>query len=292
MNRGRPVLRRCRRAVFFVDCGDVPITCTASTSQPGHPSHFHALLLGSMLMFIKINFRMAAMTLDNSLRTLFGDRRAPDGSLVWNNFAKWFKASKATAANGSPLMVFHGTVIDGATYNTPRGNLPKNAFTIFEKTRLGGVSESPDAKVGFWFSSSLQRAEEAAQDARAVAEDDCKSCYIFKVYLSMQNPIVLDNVRDYGTHEVARLAKRARKAGHDGLIFLKGERGGSDFLVFEPNQIKSAEANCGAYDPEDPSIDDGLALRRAIDLAQEARNAAVAVAWAVNGTTTARKKGR
>ena len=170
-------------------------------------------------------------------------------------FRDWFAASQVVDAGGAPLTVFHGTVVNGTTHDTPAGQLPAGAFTRFSKAHLGSVSESSDAKVGFWFSASEERAWSAAGDAKAVSESDGisdKSAYVYSVNLSMQNPLLLDDVREYDPAQVTEIAEQAKLDGHDGLIFATGEFGPADYLVFEPEQIKSTLA--ASFSSTDPSI--------------------------------------
>jgi hypothetical protein len=100
----------------------------------------------------------------------------------------------------------------------------------------------------------MDRAQDAADDAKYAADDDATSRYVYRVYLQIQNPLMLDNVRDYETPELAKIARKAKRDGHDGIIFAQGENGGSDYLVFEPTQIKSSVANRGKFDPTNPDI--------------------------------------
>lgn len=44
-----------------------------------------------------------------SIEAVFGDRLAPDGSLVRENFARWFANSKVVDQDMNPLEVYHGT---------------------------------------------------------------------------------------------------------------------------------------------------------------------------------------
>ena len=39
----------------------------------------------------------------------WGDKIAPNGKYVWENFVDWFLDSKIVDSNGSPLRLYHGT---------------------------------------------------------------------------------------------------------------------------------------------------------------------------------------
>lgn len=159
-------------------------------------------------------------------------------------FRRWFGESKVVDEAGRPLVVFHGT---GATFDT------------FDKKMRGFVTESSDSKTGFFFTSSLQRAEDAAQDAAWMTKPEAWSrpapdaARVMRVYLKMERPLVRYDMQD-DPADTARIIRAAKRAGHDGLIWMQGERGGRDYVVFEPTQIKSATGNRGTFDPADPRI--------------------------------------
>ena len=174
-------------------------------------------------------------------------------------FRKWFGDSKVVDAKGEPLVVHHGTAGLQDDFE-PQGSV--RPFDAFDKSRLGSVSGSHDSKAGIWFSDSVDRARMAGRDASAVADDgNHYKPHVLDVYLSMKNPLVVDDISEHSTLGVARLAAKAKRDGRDGIIFKKGERpaelggaGGSDYLVFEPTQIKSATDNNGQFDQRKPSF--------------------------------------
>jgi len=174
------------------------------------------------------------------LFTTFRNRRAPNGSLARDNFAKWFGASKAMELDGTPFQVHHGT---------------DQKFSTFSKNMLGSASGSSDSKQGFWFSSDYARAQDAAGDAK-MTNGTCES-WVMSVFLRIENPFfVQEPIRSFDPSESAKLIRRAKFDGHDGVIFVEGEGHGSDFVVFEPSQIKSATDNSGAFNPDSDSITD------------------------------------
>lgn len=166
-------------------------------------------------------------------------------------FRAWFGSSQVTDADG-PMVVFHGTAVQGTTFDTPIGSLPRGAFTEFAHHYLGAVSDTSDSRIGFWFTADRGRARNAAHDATACMHGD--SAYIYEVFLRIERPFVIPDVRTLAPEEVVSLAAQARASGHDGLIFRKGEGSQPDFVVFSSNQVKSAVANQGTYDLTNPSI--------------------------------------
>lgn len=167
-----------------------------------------------------------------------------------NNLAK-FQAGNHPDV---PHVVYHGTVVKGTTYDAPKNKLPSGAFTVFDKNKLGSVSRSSDAKAGFWVTADHRRAQQAANDAYENSDDNTVSPYIHKLHISLKNPMIFDDIKDFEPHEVAKIANHAKKKGHDGLMFKQGEGGLPDYLLFDPNQMKSAVENNGNFDPNDPDI--------------------------------------
>lgn len=167
---------------------------------------------------------------------------APIGDDPVVRFRTWFGASRALDVKGNPEVLFHGT--SGLADDFAPGGAAR-PFETFDKKFLGQVTRTSDAKVGFWFTSSIDRARSAGDDAVMVESEkeeewgghNVYAPYIFAVHLRIERPMTIDTLRGRSPASVARLAKKAKEAGHDGLVFLAGEDGGSDYLVFEPEQI-------------------------------------------------------
>lgn len=186
------------------------------------------------------------MSLQNArLQILFGDRQAPDGTLVRENFAAWFGVSKVVDAQGHPMRVFHGTGADtGASIN---------AGTYF--------SDRPDV-AGIYAKAPTRQADGAGPN-------------LTPVYLSLQNPYVFDAqaINDNLSHHV--MGKRSRldvvfaelsRQGYDGLIIKNyDDLGGmqDQYVIFSPSQAKSAIGNSGFFDRESDSLDDSHAFAAA-----------------------------
>jgi hypothetical protein len=156
-------------------------------------------------------------------------------------FKGWFRESKVTDQKGKPLVVYHGTARD---------------FKEF-KTRA-----SAD---GFYFTNNESLANDYAKDAEANAYSGDELAKVLPVYLSFQNPMIVDDsiegkfAAGYGHDE---LIKEAKKNGHDGLIIKNTrdniiEGSNSDlsdtYIAFNPEQIKSVD-NRGTFERLSPNI--------------------------------------
>jgi hypothetical protein len=141
-------------------------------------------------------------------------------------FKKWFGDSKVIDEAGAPLVVYHGTAI------------PKTEFG----TR-NGMGE------GAYFTPSR---DDAQKYAGMDAEVDGGVPTVMPVYLSLKNPVVLEGLSSQSLSPEQKATLVA--AGHDGVIGMhKGKV--TEYVVFEPAQIKSAIGNRGTFDPADPNID-------------------------------------
>lgn len=206
-------------------------------------------------------------------RHLFGNRLAPDGSLVAENFDRWWSDSKVATEDGIPLVVYHGT---------------SEIFPAFDLERCGQNGCSPQER-GFFFTEDASLAEQyatltAIRQRRKAADtfnrdwrlarhrgNDAAQPTLIAVYLSLRNPAVLDMKGASATaHRTATAIRLARARGHDSLQIVNvddnayGERcrfSGHDtvWVAFEPHQIKSAIGNSGLFDPHSPDFADSHA---------------------------------
>lgn len=174
------------------------------------------------------------------LRTLGGHEGAFIGiePATWTDaFKRWFSGSVVVDQYGRALEVYHGTV---------------EVFDTFCRSHCGLATGSMDGREGFFFAANPASAEQF------IWKDGEKCGLIIPVYLALSSPAFSDIVLTGSTSRAAALQIRsARAAGHDGMIFkdsdMLGHRG-TVYVAFEPQQIKSARANSGRFDPADPSF--------------------------------------
>ncbi len=173
----------------------------------------------------------------DAVRSLF--QSAPADQTKTPEFKRWFGDSKVVDENGSPLVVYHGTD------STP--------FEVFDRSKGG----SGPSKFGFWFANQESFAELFGGN-------------MIPVYLKVENPkrITLEkwnSIRDSHAKDgewFNRWRDELIAQGHDGLIVSGGTEQVGRFTVqnpdvlavFDPTQVKSAAANRGTFDPNDPSI--------------------------------------
>jgi hypothetical protein len=191
-------------------------------------------------------------------------------------FKAWFGDSKVVDAQGNPLVVMHAS-----TYGD---------ITQFDKKeqRFG------KAGYGFYFSDAagsnlFAEYGNRFQSSKSAAGED-KAVKTYPVYLSLQNPLVIDHVDDLKPYldknqkfGVARgvfgnlspeSITQLQRQGYDGIITRettapkvhktqglkildRNDPKATSFPVyvaFEPTQIKSAIGNSGAFSLNDPNI--------------------------------------
>ena len=161
-------------------------------------------------------------------------------------FKNWFgdwehdpeNASKVVDENGEPLAVYHYTDYEGNVLRTTN-DYGMGALHFYTSNRDGKPAES-----------------QKYYGSREIA-----------AFLDLRNPQIIDaqgnyydnisyNGRSYDTYGIAA---DARKLGFDGVIInnvreFGGADIGTDWLAFNPTQIKSSTNNRGTYDPKNPDI--------------------------------------
>lgn len=157
--------------------------------------------------------------------TPIGDLNRPAGVLDNPNFRRWFGESKIVDEHGQPLVVYHGS---------------DDLVTLFDQVKSTN---------GFWFSEQWSDAKDYGYE-------------ITEAYLSIENPAYFK--RTDGDAGINQAIRDAKAAGHDGLIVTSptfdegGDANGAtwatNYVAFEPTQIKSATANNGSFDPGNPDI--------------------------------------
>lgn len=239
------------------------------------------------------------MTLDAHLLTLFGDRLAPDGKLVRDNFRAWFGYSKVVDADGKPLVVY-------------RGDFPnKTDFTGREDSRnliQGNVFFSDMIAIGKFYirNPHVNYRTNCMADVETLGEQDG----LYRVYLALRNPLIVDangeswcsipsprGLKCGGkTIQIDDLAALVRTRGkHDGLIVrnvLDQAGVGDQYIAFRPEQIKSSATNCGAFNPADPDMTDSRSTQLANAVRAKAEVAAAAPAVASARSAAGRRATR
>lgn len=144
-------------------------------------------------------------------------------------FRNWFGESKVVDAEGNPLVMYHGTVVDITEFSRSSGS----TFSYGSSTDSGGIFFATDPTDASYYTTGSRGIEPGGN--------------IIPAYLTVQNPVYLNE--PMSLQEQAELLKKAEADGHDGALIH-----GDQWVVFRPEQIKSAIGNRGTFDPADPNI--------------------------------------
>lgn len=229
-----------------------------------------------------------------------GYRQAPINTET-PEFKRWFGDSKVVDESGKPLVVYHGTnqpieaFSSGRLGMATRSESSKIGFFFTSSPRVAELYAENAGNIvvsnveEFEARQEVLQNEVAKLEARAVRsgkqedwqayeakmlewetleidatrEDSSVGGNILPVYVSIQNPRVVDfegdGILKLGGGGFSQLIDEAKRAGYDGLILKNiddapSARVVSDhYVAFSPTQIKSVY-NRGTFDPNDPRI--------------------------------------
>lgn len=181
-------------------------------------------------------------------------------------FKAWFGGSKVVDANGDPQVLYHGTITHGS--DKEFGNV--DVFDRnFAKNYFGRKSSFNE--VGSWFSSKPDK-------SGAGMYSGASGGHIYPVFVRIENPketslsqlirtarrlAGLDpdrapNGKPIGVFDPEPYRKWLKDNGYDGIRLTRDESGELSkqdvWVALEPNQIKSATGNSGAFDRNNPDI--------------------------------------
>lgn len=169
------------------------------------------------------------------------------------SFKNWFgdwkkepaKASKVVDENGEPKRLYH------STYDT---------FTKFDRKKLGSLTKTnTDSKsahnlseLGFWHSD----------------KDVNTGNQTMSNFVQLKNPKEFESLTGDAWDEAATFKsgkdwmKSLKEGGYDGIIVKNDDEfGGTSYVVFSPNQIKSATGNSGKFSKSINDIRGSSALK-------------------------------
>lgn len=161
-------------------------------------------------------------------------------------FKKWFGdwenypeiASKVVDENGEPLVVYHGT---------------KNKFNVFDLSHFGKTDTGFFGK-GFYFTSSKETAETYASITEWDKINDTynENGIVLSCFMNLKNPVIVKSKGDF----INASGKREIREGFDGKIVIPNSlhSPNTEYIVFEPNQIKLADGTNTTFDGGNPDI--------------------------------------
>lgn len=209
------------------------------------------------------------------------------------NFWRWFGDSKVVDDEGRPLVVYHGTTRAGFdTFSTGRGSKVDGAYFFTPNPRMAATYSGTQREIAadeFGEGAKLRRLYRAylklTSDDETYFEGanwdgtnanpryelyDEDGDIVDTVYSISEAEEAVDSGRADRYEESTDLfmttdseVRNAMRYGGDGIILRHVVDDGPEmdnfeasdvYVVFSPQQIKSAGLNSGAFDPTDPSI--------------------------------------
>ena len=159
-------------------------------------------------------------------------------------FKQWFGDSKVVDTDGKPLVVYHGT---GSDFDTFKKTMPAH-----------GMNKKPQN--GFFFTDTFTAGSYAVMNEMYGKSN----ANIMPIYLKLSNPIIIDRKGREFLDSVSlqkwvrSQVDRYQNSMHDGLIIKNindiGAYLETQYVVFSPNQIKSAIGNNGNFDSSSNNI--------------------------------------
>jgi hypothetical protein len=155
-------------------------------------------------------------------------------------FKDWFGDSKVVDANGTPMVMYHGTSKD----------------VDFKRFNIGqrGAWFTADPKGASMYATSNDSQKMVYEGGKFI--DKNTASRVIPAYLSIQNPYTPTSdderrLRTEGSYATVQrdIFSKARSAGHDGI-----DLGGGVWIAFKPEQIKSAIGNDGSFDRQNSDI--------------------------------------
>ena len=160
-----------------------------------------------------------------------------NGGILNNpNFKEWFGDSKVVDEKGNPIVVYHGT---------------SNDFKVFDKDKIGDNYLYSGEK-SFFFTQKERTAKNYAELHSNKNLNGKNKGYVISSYLKIENPLYRQTNSDFYRPadrfdiDGDDLVREAFENGYDGIV-IKGTNNDDLYVVFEPNQIKSATDNDGEY---------------------------------------------
>lgn len=187
------------------------------------------------------------INIDGKERTVYnsnGERIAKSEPAL-RNFWNWFGDSKVVDSQGRPLVVYHTS--------------PVADIKEFDKSKIGSTTDEGIWGRGFYFSNK----------PASYGEN------VYSLYIKSESPFIFndfkttDEIADYldiwvgnfrmenglpriSYSQINQLTSHIQEKEHDGVI-VRHESGFTEYVVFEPNQIKSVD-NRGTFSEDTGNI--------------------------------------
>lgn len=183
-------------------------------------------------------------------------------------FHRWFSGSKIADEHGRPHVVYHGSVNDFTTFTAGESGFHfghQDAAGLYGEPRPFYLKiHKPfhiNRDLGDWKPEDLLRhlvsREYKGPGTGVSEEDEARTLRQVKQLRKKHKAALADEGAGHEERKARyAIAKPVRdlfeKHGYDGISYRNEGEGGTSYIAFHPEQIKSADRNSGAFSPLDP----------------------------------------
>jgi hypothetical protein len=171
-------------------------------------------------------------------------------------FKAWFGASKMVDADGNPRTFHHGTPYTFDTFAaSERGSYGSGMYFAPDKDTAQMFAEGGHV-VSVYLKMTNPMMVTADPEPGDELDFDCYAVPFIREIFGAKAPRVLQRSMDSDGLFGVDVAKKVQSLGYDGLIvtYLDGSQ---EFVVYNANQVKSADANNGEFSTDNHSITAG-----------------------------------
>ncbi|MBQ7262482.1 MAG: hypothetical protein IJR14_02065 [Synergistaceae bacterium] len=192
--------------------------------------------------------------LNSAFLTVLNNGAPPKPRLIIAQYAQQgANVSKVVDANGEPLVVYRGAIEEQ--------NIPKTSFEAGVGIFL---TDNEAVAEQFTFPREYGELVTGRWNEETEEYEDIDAGPVYPLFANIRDPKIFEGQEAQhltdDTRAQSEAIRKARQEGHDGVILrgvLEGvddPQRGTTYIVFSPEQIKSATDNRGTFDAGDPDI--------------------------------------
>ena len=243
---------------YYVRITAQELTPSWKQNEKQGKSNFHNMAVSDIAIYDESGSSVTAKdySIDNDNRNRFVDAKLQHFFETAREARE--NSSKVVDENGEPMVVYHGTDTR-ASFNKFKGAV--HFFT-----------ENKDIAGDFGVDASMDKVRKGRDFSEYADEKGYLGYKIYETFLSLQNPFIVDadnsewdeiktpkEMGGKGAKTTDQIGRWAKRNGYGGVVIKNTIDANShipisQYIAFNPTQIKSATDNIGTFDEEDEDI--------------------------------------
>ena len=243
---------------YYVRITAQELTPSWKQNEKQGKSNFHNMAVSDIAIYDESGSSVTAKdySIDNDNRNRFVDAKLQHFFETAREARE--NSSKVVDENGEPMVVYHGTDTR-ASFNKFKGAV--HFFT-----------ENKDIAGDFGVDASMDKVRKGRDFSEYADEKGYLGYKIYETFLSLQNPFIVDadnsewdeiktpkEMGGKGAKTTDQIGRWAKRNGYGGVVIKNTIDANShipisQYIAFNPTQIKSATDNIGTFDGEDGDI--------------------------------------